>query len=131
MKKAVIIFLISSLFIFLRVTLRTHQQIDHIVAGINVIALTYIVIDYIINAYKTYIRKLEHTQYPSQTIIERKRNTTIIAVLLSLGCLLTGILYFTLWANSLWNDILSIIALCLSLLSHDIISGLASCYIKE
>lgn len=121
MKKAVVLFLIAGTFIWLRVFLDPFSIITVYVGVINAIALTYVVMDIATQIYTQIKRRIEETNLPKKTQCERLNRAKLVCGIPIVIVVIAGILYIVFWVSGIMNDIISIIALLLSLISDEII----------
>lgn len=119
--KAIVLFMVSLLFIWLRCILDTSPELIRYIGAINVIALIYVLGDMIFKISSSWVKWIRTTKYIVSKKKEMIRNGYIICVVCFIFILFMGYLYIKSWASGKFNDILSIIALALSLISDEIV----------
>lgn len=117
MLKIIMPVLISVIFVYMRVAFHDSEHLTGMIAGINVIALCYVVISLLMGIFQAKVRRFRDMEILEETIRERQRRYRWISIVFSVLCVLCGIGYTLCLATGMVNDILSITALCLSLIS--------------
>lgn len=100
-----------------------------VVAMINIIALFVVIFDSAEELKIQIQRKIISGCASKQIALrEKKKFTVLFYSILSSLCVVFVILYFTSWCSYLGNDIISIVALAISILSQDIIALVTNLY---
>lgn len=121
MKKISLLVILSVAFIWMRVNFRDQVTIDHILGIINVIAALYIAADILWHYYKMKKEKYDKSTIPDETKKIRLRHILLTEYTILVSLLGIGSFYFIIWANTMINDLLSIIVLALSFAKDEII----------
>lgn len=119
-----VISIVIGIIIFIRCIFDNDENIIYIIGGINIVAIVYVVCTIIEKILNGIISKIDESGDPRQI---RKRETRKIKIMIwsvctVLGALIIGI-YFSVMCSSLGNDIISILALGISVLDDDIVKN--------
>lgn len=113
--------LLTAIFILMRIVFTNSLQIVCVVSSINVIAFCYVSISILSKIYSSNEVYLKKTMIPRETITQTLGQQRTVFTILSLICISIGILYIIYLARTVVNDIISIIAIFLSLMSDHIV----------
>lgn len=123
---------VFALLVFLRVIIADKTYTEVGMLCLNTLALDYILLDIFIDAHTCIKRRLNTSALPTKTAIRKLKPLTFGMVILFIIFLGIQFAYISVWANSLTNDILTILALFISIestaLSDCIIAALSKIY---
>ena len=114
--------LVMALIIGLRCVFDKNERLIYIVAVINVVAIVYVLFTILDNIANRLVDKVIVSNVPQQILKREKRSIRI--KVWAWGCSINLILiiaYFWFWCSNLGNDIISIIALGISIMDDDIV----------
>lgn len=121
-KKMVMLVFITLILIMIRFICNAHKDLVYINAGINIVALLYVIYT-IIERIEDKIKNTVQDKRPKQII---SRDTKILKHKIKFWslsiCFLLTVIYFALFCCNLGNDIISIIALGCSILDDEIVN---------
>lgn len=115
--------------IFLRCILNDNDNIIYIVAGINVVAIIFVVYTIIEKILNNIIDKIKKSKVPEQ-ILNREIASTQVKIWgwsIVIGVIVI-LVYFWKWCSGLGNDIISILALGISVLDDEIVKKITDNY---
>lgn len=129
MKKISILSFVIFIIIFLRCILDKIPQLTYIVAGINIVAIIYVLYTII----ERIVSNLDNRIYQSgiPVDIENREIKSIEKRFWTIGIcvsLIVIIIYFLFWCSNLGNDIISILALGISILDEDLVKAVSDNY---
>jgi len=118
-----------AIIILLRCLFDNHEKIVYIVAGINIVAIIYVIYTIIEKIVNNIAGRLRKSGAPEQILNRELKNTRNRIWKYSIGInIILIILYFGLWCSGLGNDIISIIALGISVLDDEIVKIISDNY---
>lgn len=120
MKKTIALCLFAGVFVWLRVVLNSTAIETTYVGVIGLIAFIYVVMEILFQIRMQRIKRMESTRLPAKTKAERVKFMNVWIAVIMLIVIGLGIAYVCNWISSMGNDIISILALLLSLLSDEI-----------
>lgn len=113
--------------IIIRCIFSNSTKLVYLVAAINIIAILFVVFTIIYDIKYNVQARIKESGVPIQ--IQKREIKKISSEIYIISILLSGILtflYFSLWCSSLGNDIISILALGLSILDDEIVDNISS-----
>jgi hypothetical protein len=115
--------------ILLRCIFDSNDNVIYIVAGINIVAIIFVVYTIIENILNNIIEKIKKSKVPKQ-IIKREITSTRFKIWgWSIGISAVAItVYLWQWCSGLGNDIISILALGISILDDEIVRKVTDNY---
>ncbi len=115
--------------IFIRCIFKEDNNIMYIVAGINIVAIVFVLYTIVERVLDNIITKIKKSAVPSQ-IIEREIKSVRLKIWgwSTSVSMIVILLYFWQWCSSLGNDIISILALGISVQDEEIIRRIAENY---
>lgn len=128
-KNISILSIVIAIIIFFRCILDSNDKITYIVAGINIVAFIYVAYTIIEKTLNNIIDKIKESKVPEQIIRREIASTQLkiwgLSIVISF---ITITLYLGRWCSSLGNDIISILALGISVLDDEIVKKLTDNY---
>lgn len=118
-----------AIIIFLRCILDGNDNIIYIVAGINIVAIIFVVYTIIEKILNNIIDKIKKSKVPEQ-ILNREIASTQVKIWgwsIVIGVIVI-LVYFWKWCSGLENDIISILALGISILDDEIVKKITDNY---
>jgi hypothetical protein len=118
-----------AIIIFLRCILDGNNNIIYIVAGINIVAIIFVVYTIIEKILNNIIDKIKKSKVPEQ-ILNREIAGTQVKIWgwsIVIGVIVI-LVYFWKWCSGLGNDIISILALGISILDDEIVKKITDNY---
>lgn len=118
-----------AIIIFLRCILDGNDNIIYIVAGINIVAIIFVVYTIIEKILNNIIDKIKKSKVPEQ-IINREIASAQVKIWgwsIAIGVIVI-LVYFWKWCSGLGNDIISILALGISILDDEIVKEITDNY---
>lgn len=124
-----ILSIIIGILIFIRCIFEKSDKIIYIVAGINIVAIIFVIYTIVERALHNIIAKIEKCRVPLQ-IRKREIKSTQLKIWWWSGSIGTVmiLLYFSCWCSGLGNDIISILALGISVLDDEIVRKITENY---
>lgn len=120
MKKTIALCLFAGVFVWLRVVLKDTAIETTYVGVIGMIAFIYVVMEILFQIRMQRLKRIESTRLPTKTKAERVKSINVLIAVIVLIVIGLGVTYVCNWVSSMSNDIISILALLLSLLSDEI-----------
>jgi len=120
---------VIAIIIFIRCVFDSIDELVYIVAGINIVAIVFVIYTIIEKIVENITRKIKESSVPKQ-IVKREITSTRLKVW-GISCLINislVLLYFLYWCSSLGNDIISILALGISVLDDEIVKKVTEAY---
>ena len=118
-----------AIIIFLRCILNDNDNIIYIVAGINVVAIIFVVYTIIEKILNNIIDKIKKSKVPEQ-ILNREIASTQVKIWgwsIVIGVIVILVSFWK-WCSGLGNDIISILALGISVLDDEIVKKITDNY---
>ncbi len=115
-KNFILLFGVLIFVAFIRVILRTNNNIDNIIAGINIVSLWFVTYLILENAENKFFKRLqENTIIGEQTKLKKSIHFKLVMKHIKIIIFIFGVLYMIFFANCIVNDILGFISLFLSI----------------
>ena len=131
MNKFPIYGIITALLIVFRCILNNNPQLVIVVAVINLIALLIVVFDVTSKIKTGFSSRIQQTGVPDDIVTrEAKRIKKRIDCIVYIPLLVVYIVYPIFWVSNLGNDVITIIALCISLSDSYIVDTIVDSYKK-
>lgn len=128
-KNIPILSIVIGIIIFLRCIFNDSDKIIYIVAGINIVAIIFVLYTIIDRILYNIINRIRDSRVPDEIVEREIKNTQLILWGWSIGVgVVLLVLYIGCWCSGLGNDIISILALGLSILDDEIVEKVASNY---
>ena len=131
-KNFILLFGVLIFVAFIRVILRTNNNIDNIIAGINIVSLWFVTYLILENAENKFFKRLqENTIIGEQTKLKKSVHFKLVMKHIKIIIFIFGVLYMILFANCIANDILGFISLFLSIEQEYIYNFIQDCFYKK
>ena len=131
-KNFILLFGVLIFVAFIRVILRTNNNIDNIIAGINIVSLWFVTYLILENAENKFSKRLqENTIIGEQTKLKKSVHFKLVMKYTKIIIFIFGVLYMILFANCIANDILGFISLFLSIEEEYIYNFIQDCFYKK
>lgn len=131
-KNFILLFGVLIFVAFIRVILRTNNNIDNIIAGINIVSLWFVTYLILENAENKFFKRLqENTIIGEQTKLKKSVHFKLVMKYIKIIIFIFGVLYMILFANCIANDILGFISLFLSIEEEYIYNFIQDCFYKK
>lgn len=131
-KNFILLFGVLIFVAFIRVILRTNNNIDNIIAGINIVSLWFVTCLILENAENKFSKRLqENTIIGEQTKLKKSAHFKLVMKYTKIIIFIFGVLYMILFANCIVNDILGFISLFLSIEEEYIYNFIQDCFYKK
>lgn len=131
-KNFILLFGVLIFVAFIRVILRTNNNIDNIIAGINIVSLWFVTYLILENAENKFFKRLqENTIIGEQTKLKKSVHFKSVMKHIKIIIFIFGVLYMILFANGIVNDILGFISLFLSIEEEYIYNFIQDCFYKK
>lgn len=131
-KNFILLFGVLIFVAFIRVILRTNNNIDNIIAGINIVSLWFVTYLILENAENKFFKRLqENTIIGEQTKLKKNVHFKLVMKHIKIIIFIFGVLYMILFANCIANDILGFISLFLSIEEEYIYNFIQDCFYKK
>lgn len=131
-KNFILLFGVLIFVAFIRVILRTNNNIDNIIAGINIVSLWFVTYLILENAENKFFKRLqENTIIGEQTKFKKSVHFKLVMKYIKIIIFIFGVLYMILFANCIANDILGFISLFLSIEEEYIYNFIQDCFYKK
>lgn len=128
-KRLLLLSIAVGFIIFIRTILNSSDNLVYIVAVINIISIMFVICTIIDKIISIITDKIKQTKAPTQIIKREVKNIRFkIWGLSIISIIFVTIFYLTYLCSSLGNDIISILALGLSILDSEIAKGIAEIY---
>ncbi len=128
-KKIWVLVIVIGIIIMLRTIFDSNKNLIYIVAGINIVAIVFVIYTIIEKIVYNVIKRIQESGIPEQImsreIAGAQYRIWFWSVVISAGLI---VLYLTYWCSNLGNDIISILALGISVLDDEIVQMIADNY---
>ena len=121
MRKMYLVIFFSIIAIWLRIMLAKSGHLDSIVAFVNCIALAYLIIRFLQSVLECKRSRIMNSSLPQKTKEARVRIINIFCIIIISFVVFFGALYSIMYASSICNDVLSILALTISFIINDVV----------
>lgn len=128
-KNIPVLSVVIAIIILIRYIFDSNEKLLYIVAGINIVAIVFVLYTIVEKTINKINKKIKESNVPEQIIKRELKNTQfkiwgwsilVITILISV--------YFRCWCSSLGNDIISILALGISILDDEIVKKIVDNY---
>lgn len=128
-KNISVLSIVIAIVILIRFIFNSNENIVYIIAGINIVAIAFVVYTIIEKILQNIIERIKKSGIPLQIA---KRETKHIKLKIECGSIIISVIlitvYFWLWCSEIGNDILSIITLGISILDDEIVKKVTEIY---
>lgn len=121
MRKMYLVIFFSIIAIWLRIMLAKSGHLDSIVAFVNCIALAYLIISFLQSVLECKRSRIMNSSLPQKTKEARVRIINIFCIIIISFVVFFGASYSIMYASSICNDVLSILALTISFIINDVV----------
>ena len=128
-KKIWILVIVIGIIIMIRIIFDSNQNFIYIMTGINIVAIVFVIYTIIEKIVYNVMKRIQESGIPerimSREITGAQHRIWFWGVFISVGLI---VLYLTYWCSNLGNDIISILALGISVLDDEIVQIIADNY---
>ncbi len=128
-KNISILSVVIAIVILLRCIFDGNENLLYIVAGINIVAIVFVLYTIIEKTVDGITNNIRESNAPKQIIVREVKTVRFKMWGWSIGVSIIAVIaYLSLWCSNLGNDIISILALGLSILDDEMVKGITENY---
>lgn len=129
MRKIVVLSIVMGLMIFIRACFDNNEAIVYIVAGLNIVAIAFVIYTVVEKISKNVIKKIKESKVPEKVVDREVKSTRLKIWGTSIGIGGVFVVTYCGWlCSGLGNDIISILALGISVMDDEIVRLVTDIY---